>query len=97
MKWVVVAAITAVGLFAWSLSRLSADAVGMAIGMILGTLGASTPVLLTLLLRREDPAPVTYIIATAPLTDSGCIGVNTPERPLSASVEAPVSLCEVNR
>jgi len=44
MRWVIIAAIVAVALFAWSLTRVSTDALAMAIGMLLGVLaGMTTP------------------------------------------------------
>ena len=74
MKWLVIAAIVAVALFAWSLTRVSSDAVAMAIGMILGVLSTATTPALILLTRQ----PATYVV----LGDSGR---NTPEMLLSAN------------
>lgn len=68
MKWLVIAAIVAVALFAWSLTRVSSDAVAMAIGMLLGVLSTATTPALILLTHRDEPT--IYIIA-APLGDSG--------------------------
>ena len=62
MRWVIIAAITAVALFAWSLTRVSSDAVAMAIGMLLGVLAGMTTPALILLTRSEHDAPVTYIV-----------------------------------
>ncbi len=62
MRWVIIAAITAVALFAWSLTRVSSDAVAMAIGMLLGVLAGMTTPALILLTRSAHDAPVTYIV-----------------------------------
>lgn len=66
MRWIIIAAITAIALFAWALSRVSPDAVAMAIGMLLGVLAGVTPTMLNLLLRRDNDAPTTYIVLAAP-------------------------------
>ncbi len=57
MKWFVIAAITAVALFAWSLSRLSPETVGMAIGMLLGILAGVPSAALVIVALRSTPAP----------------------------------------
>ena len=87
MKWLVIAAIVAVALFAWSLTRVSSDAVAMAIGMILGVLSTATTPALILLTRRD--APVTYIVLAAPLGDSGRIGLNTPVQMIAPNGDVP--------
>ncbi len=60
MKRVILAALVAVALFAWSLTRVSSDAVAMAIGMLLGVLGTASTQAMILLARRDEPA--TYIV-----------------------------------
>lgn len=66
MRWIIIAAIVAVALFAWSLTRVSSDAVAMAIGMLLGVLAGMTTPALILLTRRESNTPTTYIVLAAP-------------------------------
>ena len=86
MRWVVIAAIVAVALFAWSLTRVSTDALAMAIGMLLGVLAPLPTYALILLTRRDEPT--TYIIA-APLGDSGRIGLNTPVQMFAPNGDVP--------
>ena len=83
MRWVVIAAIVAVTLFAWSLTRVSTDALAMALGMLLGVVGAVTPTMMILLTRNTAPPP-TYIVL------DGRIGINTPEHLLSFDGDVPV-------
>mgnify|MGYP000952834526 CR=1 FL=1 len=65
MRWVIIAAIVAVALFAWSLTRVSTDALAMAIGMLLGVLAGMTTPAMILLTRREHDVPT--IIVLSPL------------------------------
>ena len=74
MKWFVIAAITAVALFAWSLSRLSPETVGMAIGMLLGILAGLPAAALVIVVSRHTPPP-----------DDGYIDVQPTYRPTYAA------------
>jgi len=64
VKWLATAMMVlgALLLLAAAGSRLSPDAIGMALGMVLGVLGGVTPAALVLLARREHDAPATYIV-----------------------------------
>ena len=64
MKWLATAMMVlgALLFLAATGSRLSPDAIGMALGMVLGVLGGVPTAALVLLARREHDAPVTYIV-----------------------------------
>ena len=83
MRTALVISIPALALFAWALTRVSTDALAMALGMLLGVVGAVTPTMMILLTRNTAPPP-TYIVL------DGRIGINTPEHLLSFDGDVPV-------
>ena len=70
MKIVLLIAVPALALFTWSLSRLSSDAVALALGLTLGVLSIIPATLLVLsAVRRRDSEDAEYIDAPTVYSD----------------------------